>query len=218
EQLDVGLGRPAQGGGVHPGGEPGDRAGGPQPVHPALDRGRRQPDPPADLRVGRAGVLDQGTHDPLVQFIEGHTAILPNPRSPGGARPGGKAFPGAVSVAYGGRVKGAHGLLGIRLIDVGLAVVVLIAVEISVATGSGPGAAPLNTLAYVLGGVMVLPVLLRNRWPRFELIACSVLLLLYYTFDRRGISPPPLRWPPAYGAAGRRCPRRAAVRPSRAAG
>ena len=98
-------------------------------------------------------------------------------------------------------MKGAHGPLGIRLIDVGLAVVVLIAVEISVATGSGPGAAPLNALAYVLGGIMVLPVLLRHRWPRFELIACSVLLLLYYTFDRRDISPAPLLSLPLYDAA-----------------
>jgi signal transduction histidine kinase len=98
-------------------------------------------------------------------------------------------------------VKGAHGPLGIRLIDVGLAVVVLIAVEISVATGGGPGAAPLNALAYVLGGILVLPVLLRHRWPRFELIACSVLLLLYYTFDRRDISPAPLLSLPLYDAA-----------------
>jgi hypothetical protein len=52
------------------------------------------------------------------------------------------------------------------------------AVGLSVATGSGPGAAPLNALAYVLGGILVLPVLVRHRWPRFELIACSVLLLL----------------------------------------
>ena len=36
-------------------------------------------------------------------------------------------------------MKGAHGPLGIRLVDVGLAVVVLIAVELSVATGNGPG-------------------------------------------------------------------------------
>jgi hypothetical protein len=72
-------------------------------------------------------------------------------------------------------VKGARGPLGIRLVDVGLAVAVLIAVEISVVTGGGPGAAPLDALAYVLGSILVLPVLLRNRWPRFELIACSVL-------------------------------------------
>ena len=122
-------------------------------------------------------------------------------RSRPGKTPAAGHFPGAASVAYGGRVKGAHGPLGIRLIDVGLAVVVLIAVEISVATGGGPGAAPLNALAYVLGGIMVLPVLLRHRWPRFELIACSVLLLLYYTFDRRDISPAPLLSLPLYDAA-----------------
>src|SRR5215831_10606751 len=130
-----------------------------------------------------------------------HTAILPNPRLGPTRFPNGEPFPGAARVAYGGRVKGAHGPLGIRLVDVGLAVVVLIAVELNVATGNGPGAAPLNTLAYVLGGVMVLPVLLRNRWPRFELIACSVLLLLYYTFDRRDISPAPLLSLPLYDAA-----------------
>jgi len=98
-------------------------------------------------------------------------------------------------------VKGAHGPLGIRLVDVGLAVVVLIAVELNVATGNGPGAAPLNALAYVLGGILVLPVLVRHRWPRFELIACSVLLLVYYTFDRRDISPAPLLSLPLYDAA-----------------
>jgi signal transduction histidine kinase len=98
-------------------------------------------------------------------------------------------------------VKGARGPLGIRLIDVGLAVVVLIAVELSVATGGGPGAAPLNAVAYVLGAILVLPVLVRHRWPRFELIACSILLLLYYTFDRRDISPAPLLSLPLYDAA-----------------
>jgi signal transduction histidine kinase len=49
--------------------------------------------------------------------------------------------------------------------------------------------------------VLVLPVLLRNRYPRFELLACSVLLLLYYTFDRRDISPAPLLSVPLYDAA-----------------
>ncbi len=99
-------------------------------------------------------------------------------------------------------MKGARGPLGIRLIDVGLAVVVLIAVELSVATGGGPGAAPLNPLAYVLGGILVLPVLVRRRWPRFELIACSVLLLVYYsTGHRRNISPAPLLALPLYDAA-----------------
>jgi len=77
-----------------------------------------------------------------------------------------------------------RGRFGIRLGDVGMTVVVLVAVELSVITGNGPGAAKLDAKAYLLGAVLVLPVLLRNRYPRFELLACSVLLLLYYTFDR----------------------------------
>src|SRR6516164_7100579 len=82
-----------------------------------------------------------------------------------------------------------------------MAAVVLVAVELSVVTGGGPGAAPLDARAYLLGAVLVLPVLLRNRYPRFELLACSVLLLLYYTFDRRDISPAPLLSVPLYDAA-----------------
>src|SRR5690349_24456583 len=81
-----------------------------------------------------------------------------------------------------------------------MTLVVLVAVELSVITGGGKGAAPLNAEAYLLGAVLVLPVLLRNRYPRFELIACSVLLLLYYTFDRRDISPAPLLSLPLYDA------------------
>ena len=66
---------------------------------------------------------------------------------------------------------------------------------------AAPGAAPLDAEAYLLGAVLVLPVLLRNRYPRFELLACSVLLLVYYTFDRRDISPAPLLSVPLYDAA-----------------
>ena len=91
--------------------------------------------------------------------------------------------------------------LGIRLGDVGMTAVVLVAVELSVATGSGPGAARLDATAYLLGAVLVLPVLLRNRYPRFELLACSALLLAYYSFDRRDISPAPLLSVPLYDAA-----------------
>jgi len=94
-----------------------------------------------------------------------------------------------------------RGRFGIRLGDVVMTLVVLVAVELSVITGNGPGAAPLDAKAYLFGAVLVLPVLLRNRYPRFELIACSVLLLLYYTFDRRDISPAPLLSVPLYDAA-----------------
>jgi signal transduction histidine kinase len=94
-----------------------------------------------------------------------------------------------------------RGRLGIRLGDVGMTAVVLVAVELSVATGNGPGTVKLNAVAYVFGGVLVLPVLLRNRYPRLELLACSVLLLAYYWLDRRDISPAPLLSVPIYDAA-----------------
>jgi signal transduction histidine kinase len=94
-----------------------------------------------------------------------------------------------------------RGRFGVRLGDVGMTLVVLVAVELSVATGNGPGAVKLNAVAYVFGGVLVLPVLLRHRYPRFELLACSVLLLAYYWLDRRDISPAPLLSVPIYDAA-----------------
>ena len=92
-------------------------------------------------------------------------------------------------------------MLGIRLVDVGAFVAVLIAVEIGVATGGGPGARPLNLAAYLAGAVLVIPVLFRHKWPVRALIACSLLLLLYYIVDRRNISPAPLLCLPLYDAA-----------------
>jgi signal transduction histidine kinase len=105
------------------------------------------------------------------------------------------------SVSYRSVLSRPHGPLGIRLGDVGMTVLVLIAVELGVITGNGPNTAPLNALAFIFGGILVLPVLLRNRWPRFPLIACSVLLFLYYSLDRRDISPAPLLSLPLYDAA-----------------
>ena len=56
-------------------------------------------------------------------------------------------------------------------------------------------------VAYVFGAVLALPILFRRRWPLGSLIACSVLLLLYYILDRRNISPAPLLCLPLYDAA-----------------
>ena len=92
--------------------------------------------------------------------------------------------------------------LGIRLIDVGATLVVVFVVELNVATGGGAGAAPLNPLAYVFGGILALPVLLRRKWPLQVLIACTVLLFIYYSAgSRRNISPAPLLSLPLYDAA-----------------
>ena len=98
-----------------------------------------------------------------------------------------------------GRLRDA---LGIRLIDVAATLVVMIVVDLNVATGGGPGAAPLNPLAYVLGAIMALPILLRRKWPLQVLIACTVLLFIYYSAGyRRNISPAPLLSLPLYDAA-----------------
>ena len=91
--------------------------------------------------------------------------------------------------------------LGIRWIDVGAAALVTVLVELNVVVGGGPGAAPLNAVAYVFGAALALPIIVRRRWPLGSLIGCSVLLFLYYTLDRRNISPAPLLSLPLYDAA-----------------
>ena len=95
----------------------------------------------------------------------------------------------------------AIGALGIRPVDVFLTAVVIGCVELFVATATGPGQAPLNAQAYFFGAVISLPVLLRRRWPLGVLIACAILLLIYYTTDRRNITPVPLLALPVYDAA-----------------
>ena len=110
-------------------------------------------------------------------------------------------FPETSLVAYGDGVGRLRGMLGIRLVDAGAFAAVLIAVEIGVATGGGPGARPLNLAAYLAGAVLVIPVLFRHKWPVRALIACALLLLLYYIVDRRNISPAPLLCLPLYDAA-----------------
>jgi signal transduction histidine kinase len=94
-----------------------------------------------------------------------------------------------------------HGRFGIRWIDVAATLVVIGLIEIEVVTGYGPGASSLDWKAYLLGAVLALPIVLRRKWPLGVLIACSALLFLYYTFDRRNISPAPLLALPTYDAA-----------------
>jgi signal transduction histidine kinase len=91
--------------------------------------------------------------------------------------------------------------LGIRWIDAGAAALVAVLVELNVVVGGGPGAVPLNTLAYLLGAVLAVPILFRHRWPLGSLVGVSVLLLVYYIAARRNISPAPLFCLPLYDAA-----------------
>jgi len=94
-----------------------------------------------------------------------------------------------------------HRGLGIRPIDVGITAGVAAAVELNVIVSTGPSQAPLDGRAYALGIVVAVPILLRRRWPFQVLIACSVLLLIFYSTDRRDISPVPLLAFPLYDAA-----------------
>jgi signal transduction histidine kinase len=91
--------------------------------------------------------------------------------------------------------------LGIRWIDAGAAALVAVLVELNVVVGGGPGAVPLNAVAYLLGAVLAVPILFRHRWPLGSLLGCSALVLLYYIADRRNISPAPLLCLPLYDAA-----------------
>ena len=77
------LHRPAQRLRVQPHGEPGDGAGRAQPVHPALDRRRAQPDLRAQLGEAAPGVLHEQREDVLVEPIELHRPIPADPGDDG---------------------------------------------------------------------------------------------------------------------------------------
>jgi signal transduction histidine kinase len=110
---------------------------------------------------------------------------------------------GSAAAACGrlGSVTVAAGPLGIRTVDVALTGAVIAAVELNVVVGGGYGAQPLNAEAYLLGALLAAPILLRRRWPFQVLLACSVLMFLYYTIDRRNISPAPLLCVPLFDGA-----------------
>ncbi|HYK33247.1 MAG TPA: histidine kinase [Streptosporangiaceae bacterium] len=91
--------------------------------------------------------------------------------------------------------------LGIRPIDVAITAAVAAAVELNVAVATGPNQMPLDALSFLFGALVAVPILLRRRWPFGVLIACSVLLLVFYSVHRRDISPVPLLALPVYDAA-----------------
>jgi len=94
----------------------------------------------------------------------------------------------------------AEGPFGIRLFDVGIVALVIVAIEVNVIVGTGPGAVPLNIWAYLVGALLAVPILFRHRWPFQVMIASAVLIFLYYIFARRNISPAPVFFVPLYDA------------------
>jgi signal transduction histidine kinase len=91
--------------------------------------------------------------------------------------------------------------LGIRPADLVTVAVVIAVVELNVTVGGGDGAAPLNAKAYLIGALIALPLLLRRRWPLQVLWVTFLVMILYYLFDRRNLSPAPVMAVPVYETA-----------------
>jgi signal transduction histidine kinase len=103
--------------------------------------------------------------------------------------------------AYRDGVDGKGRPLGIRPGDLVMLAVVIAAIEVSVAVGGGSGAAPLDALAYALGAIIALPLLVCRRWPRAVLLITFTEMILFYSLHRRNISPAPLLTVPVYETA-----------------
>jgi serine phosphatase RsbU (regulator of sigma subunit) len=76
-----------------------------------------------------------------------------------------------------------------RVVDVGLAVVVAIAVTFAISVASEPGTHPPDAFAYALGLVIAAFVLVRRSWPVGVLFASVITLQIYYSLDYPGILP-----------------------------
>jgi class 3 adenylate cyclase len=74
------------------------------------------------------------------------------------------------------------------LVDMGLGLMVAVAVIIAIGLPTNPGRPP-DALAYVLGLTIAALVLIRRRWPVAVLVASAATLQLYYLLDYAGIRP-----------------------------
>jgi signal transduction histidine kinase len=87
------------------------------------------------------------------------------------------------------------------LVDAGVALAVLVAAEIAIATAHEAGSHPRDWLAYVLGVAMALPLLLRRRAPLATLYLVSAVLLVFYALGYPGFPPSLLLAVPLYDVA-----------------
>ncbi len=95
----------------------------------------------------------------------------------------------------------AEGPFGIRLVDLAITHLVILAIEVNVTVGTGPGAVPLTLGAHLLGAALAVPILFRHRYPFQVMLATAMLIFFYYIYARRNISPAPLFAVPFYDAA-----------------
>lgn len=102
--------------------------------------------------------------------------------------------------AYGERVLRGRPTLWRWTVDAGIALAVLVAAEIAIATGSEDGSVDRDWFAYLLGVAMAAPLLLRRRYPAAMLYAVSTALLLFYALDYPGFPPALVLAVPLYDA------------------
>jgi signal transduction histidine kinase len=95
----------------------------------------------------------------------------------------------------------AEGPFGVRAADLGIVALAIVAIEVEVIVGNGPGAGPLNAQAYVFGALLAVPIAFRHRYPLRVFAAVALLVLVYYLAARRNISPSPALAVPVYDTA-----------------
>ncbi|MFU8872809.1 sensor histidine kinase [Micromonospora sp. SL4-19] len=86
------------------------------------------------------------------------------------------------------------------MVDAGIALAVLVAAEIAIATGREDGSVDRDWFAYLLGVAIAAPLLLRRRYPTVMLYAVSAVLLLFYALDYPGFPPAVVLAVPLYDA------------------
>jgi signal transduction histidine kinase len=86
------------------------------------------------------------------------------------------------------------------LVDLGLTVIVLAAVEITIVTGGEQQSIDRDWLAYVLGVAMAVPVLFHRRYPVAALYAVAVFLFAFYAIGYPGFPPSVVLGVPLYFA------------------
>jgi signal transduction histidine kinase len=86
-------------------------------------------------------------------------------------------------------------------VDLGIVALVVLALEVNVIVGNGPGAVQLNWEAYLFGALLAAPVAFRHRYPLQVYAVVTALVLIYYLVARRNISPAPALMVPIYDAA-----------------
>lgn len=87
------------------------------------------------------------------------------------------------------------------MVDAGIALAVLVAGEIAIATGREAGSVDRNWFAYLLGVAMAAPLLLlRRRYPTVVPYAVSAALLLFYALGYPGFPPALVLAVPLYDA------------------